>query len=162
MTYRLGHGFTARKDRTPEYLQCVDLLYRLQQERGDADRAAAEVLSPVAYESFQKRHKVKPSRSSCACPHWLIRPRPAYCDFPCPEFKGLPWDHVDIWIRDGKPACITSQPYGIGGKAIAALERLRIEHNLEITIEAGGSWHFPGSTALVTISLPEQQPAIVR
>jgi hypothetical protein len=67
--------------------------------------------------------------------------------------EGCLWlgaDHSDLWICDGKPYSITSQPYGVQEDQAADLRAKADALNLVVRYSSA-SWHYPGSTVLVEV-----------
>lgn len=62
-------------------------------------------------------------------------------------------DHRDLWKRDGRAACYTSQPYDFDEipDARERLAEIAAEHGLYIEIGQHPSWYYPGSTILIAI-----------
>ena len=70
----------------------------------------------------------------------------------CPTMTSDWADHVDLWLRrDGRPACLTSQPYGLDEAARRHLDLLCTTMGLRWRAEPEQSWHCPGGTTLVVI-----------
>lgn len=68
--------------------------------------------------------------------------------------EGTHWeDHCDLWTRNRKPVCFTSQPYDFD-ETPAGRERLAeiaVKHGLYIEIGEHTSWYYPGLTILIAI-----------
>jgi hypothetical protein len=72
-------------------------------------------------------------------------------------FPSASWlDHGEVWMKDGRAACVTGQPYILhesARKALALLEQagavVRIHER-----EARRSWHNPGNCYLVEVWRP--------
>ena len=58
-------------------------------------------------------------------------------------------DHPSLWIKDGKPFSFVSQPYGLGLQDLREIVAYCEEHNLDVLVDAGMSWHYPGATVAV-------------
>lgn len=60
-------------------------------------------------------------------------------------------DHARGWIKDGRLACITGEPYGISNEEIAELLADAERFGFEFWVSAR-SWHYPGATILIEIT----------
>ena len=86
-----------------------------------------------------------------SCPvHMLVgRPCPNADGFYCTNASRW-YDHVSLWRRKCDGALIlVSQPYD--GADVEALSSMCMTHGLTAEIDAGKSWHYPGSTTLIAI-----------
>lgn len=63
--------------------------------------------------------------------------------------RGFWEDHVTLWLKDGKPFMVVSQPYHLTPEALAELGELTQE--FDVSVDGAGSWHYPGHTILVEI-----------
>lgn len=78
----------------------------------------------------------------------LIKKNKSYCRLT---------DHVALWLRDGKPAVWTSQPYGpLDGIVLAEAAEACRELGLELTVSSG-SWWYPGWTVLLMVTPAKNQ-----
>ncbi len=79
------------------------------------------------------------------CLHWIARGR--CIDGLCAEGHGSRhWlDHVTGWTRDGKPAVLLAQPYGLGTDDIADLATVAEQWHLDVRIDGTG-WYGYGTT----------------
>lgn len=59
-------------------------------------------------------------------------------------------DHARSWTKDGRIACITSEPYQVSDEDIAELRADAARFGFEFWI-SGSSWHYPGATVLIEI-----------
>lgn len=112
--------------------------------RGLSEREAK--LSDTYYKLFVRAHKVKRS-TRLPCANALIKGQCHSVDL---HIKcHLPHsDHTDVWIRQGKPYCITTQPYSLSSEKLKDMLEFCEEWGLEFTV-SGLSWHYPGWTSLV-------------
>jgi hypothetical protein len=62
-------------------------------------------------------------------------------------------DHLSIWNRDGRPAVLVAQPYGLRRDGLELLGQLEREHGLSVEVDALG-WHYPGHVVRVEIWAP--------
>ncbi len=64
-----------------------------------------------------------------------------------------PWlDHARLWARDGRVACLTAEPYGLGDASREELRRLAQGHALEVVVRPPEeSLHLPGRTVLIEL-----------
>ena len=69
-------------------------------------------------------------------------------------FDGCTWDHPRLWFKEGtrRAMVYTCEPYGLSRDRLRTIIDHCDEHGLDIDIE-GGSWHFPGRTALVVVRI---------
>lgn len=65
------------------------------------------------------------------------------------EFRIDGLDHVNLFLRDGKAAAFTSQPYGLDWERLRSTVEFCKAHELEVSIDGAMSWHFPGDTILL-------------
>jgi len=119
------------------------------------DVVYAEAMANYEKSLFISRNSLKSTRRPHWCPHWLLGKKPRGCHGSpaCPEFGYLGFDHVDSWVHDRKPSCISSQPYSLSAEAMANLARLETRHDLRVWVTAD-SFYFPTRTLLVVVSRP--------
>jgi hypothetical protein len=68
-------------------------------------------------------------------------------------------DHADLWLRpDGRPAVLTSQPYGLSDAGRRSLDLLCENFALTWREEPDASWHFPDATTLLIVERREPWP----
>lgn len=103
---------------------------------------------------WAEQHGLKKSTVKC-CPAWLTRPASRRCapgtctrsDSTGPDHGWL--DHRVHWLKDGRPAVITSSPYG----GLSATEKERIawwlQQHANLRSVQGRGWYLPGSTQIV-------------
>lgn len=107
------------------------------------DRVVAAYLAPIIKAAWIKRLQAKPSKFVCLralrvkCPGIRTIHLPG-ADHP--EVFRTPWGYV-----------YTIQPYSIDGDDLAQMTDWAALHDLELSVSASGSWHFPGSTILVEV-----------
>jgi predicted TIM-barrel fold metal-dependent hydrolase len=58
-------------------------------------------------------------------------------------------DHPSLWIKAGKPFSFVSQPYGLSLQDLREIVAYCEEHDLDVSVDAGASWHYPGATVAV-------------
>jgi hypothetical protein len=61
-------------------------------------------------------------------------------------------DHPSMWIWGRRPIFYIFQPYYLEGDTVIELAKFCMEHELEFSITAESSWHFPGLTTTVEIN----------
>lgn len=107
---------------------------------------------------WAEAHDLSLSRVT-SCLHWLRRGRcyrfTPYRDNPHPDttdhYGGYAdyaerWlDHVTGWVREGKPAVLVAQPYGLSEQSRSRLAGLDQEPDLRVEIR-GDSWYGAGTT----------------
>ncbi|WDH78236.1 hypothetical protein PTQ19_12015 [Microbacterium esteraromaticum] len=98
------------------------------------------------------------------CLHWLSEGR---CRYHCvvdgshiqsedPHYVALAggstsWmDHVTAWTRDGEPAALVSQPYGLDDRSRQALAVLAEHPAFEVEVDDNGGW-YSRSTGFVVV-----------
>lgn len=137
--------FVDRKERTPRYEAAVTALRELSKEDRDlVHRAYAEAQAPWIESFVTKGLK----RSSGVRSHLrLLGKRPSWGEDALPEFA----DHTDLWVKDGKPHLLTTQPYQLNSGGIRDLAAL-IDEGFDATISSHRSWYFPASTVLIEIT----------
>lgn len=115
--------------------------------------------------NWAERHGLRYSRTGC-CQLWLLRKVSRKCPIgACRNNGGLDYvwlDHANGWLKDSRPAVLTSAPYAPGYDAenpeirecLAADERLRAAF--------GSGWYGHGTTQIVlwrTDRINEVEPA---
>jgi len=97
-----------------------------------------------------KRYKGRP------CLHRLLGQK---CP-PMESFSLMPpyTDHPSLWMKDGKPFCLVSQPYGLSMGRIEEITVFCQKHGLTFTIDSWPGWHFPHAVLFITFT-PAQAPA---
>lgn len=60
-------------------------------------------------------------------------------------------DHGRLYLRDGKPALVVAEPYGLGTDALRLLLEYCAELKLVISIQAHSIW-YPGETVWLEIT----------
>ena len=93
--------------------------------------------------SYIERRGVKPSSGWCFLER--LTGRRAVRD----PMRFAWMDHPSLWIKDGKPFSFVSQPYGLGLQDLREIVAYCEEHNLDVLVDAGMSWHYPGATVAV-------------
>jgi len=65
-------------------------------------------------------------------------------------------DHMALWLRGGKPAVFTSQPYAKDTAdfrdLISEVAGVFEEHGLNLEVDPAASWWFPGRTILIVVT----------
>jgi hypothetical protein len=69
----------------------------------------------------------------------------------CAHAGGAYWDHVHLWLRDGRPAALTFQPYTWGPAHEAELVKDLEPFGLTFQVSKTESWWWPGKTWLVVV-----------
>lgn len=101
---------------------------------------------------WAERHGLKGSPVKC-CPWWLTRKVSRRCEVnKCTQFGGgadRSWlDHTICWLKDSRPAVITSAPYNFGEE-----DRARIDHWLtedtRLRAAYGAGWYGYGTQQIV-------------
>lgn len=140
-------GLTGRliSEPTPQYLEAVRILADLD----TYDRAFGEVRAVRILERL-RRLGYRQSRGT-PCAHRLVGAKS------CRVGDCLPpdADHISLWSRDGKPAMLISQPYGLYTDALEGTIAFAEERGLSVLIDAGLSWHYPSVTLAVVLTRKE-------
>ena len=99
---------------------------------------------------WAERHGLKTSSVKC-CPWWLTRTNSRRCSpDQCTRYgmsgatspDSLWLDHGIYWIKDGKPAVITSAPYHLEAEDQARIDRWTAEHPNLKTVQGSGWYGF--------------------
>lgn len=61
-------------------------------------------------------------------------------------------DHPSLWLKDGKPFCLVSQPYGLSMLQIEEIGEFCHKHGLEFEINSWPGWHFPHAVLFITFT----------
>jgi hypothetical protein len=132
--------FVKPNEQTHLYRQAVEALSKLLEAEGRdmVTRAYAEVSSRVICQEATKG--LKKSTSTCI---YRLLGRKTRSDEP----PGT--DHPSLWNKDGKPELFISQPYGLSWGKLRELVAFCETHGLEVNMDAGTSWYFPGRSLRV-------------
>jgi hypothetical protein len=93
---------------------------------------------------WAEHHGLKMAKTRCQGMHWLEKGR---CGVTLCNRLGLWMDHVTRWSRDGQPALIVAQPYGLHGKHVAEVGQLAARDGLHVSVDARG-WYGWGTLAI--------------
>lgn len=128
---------------SPQYLETVRMLADLD----TYDRAFGEVASSRIQERLRRMGYTQSRGTPCV--HRLLGKRSCRGERDC-----LPpdSDHVTLWNRDGKPAMLVSQPYGVFHDALKGTLAFAEERGLSVFIDAGFSWYWCGTTVAVILT----------
>ncbi|MEU9578798.1 hypothetical protein [Streptomyces chilikensis] len=101
---------------------------------------------------WAEHHGLKKSSVKC-CPLWLTRTTSRRCrwDSDCQRriHPDRPWlDHHIYWLKDGKPAAITSAPYEISTKDQERLAWWRQQHRT-LRVDQDEGWYGYDTTQIV-------------
>ena len=69
------------------------------------------------------------------------------------ELRQRRWvDHWRLWIRDGRPACFTSEPYGLNERDRREIQELAEKYGLVVVIRPPEeSLWYPGRTWFIQL-----------
>jgi hypothetical protein len=99
---------------------------------------------------WAERHGLQATQIGC-CPKWLLRTVSRRCPpGACNNFGGLDYvwlDHPVGWLVDGRPAVLTSAPYGRHDQDPGIAEWLRKDDRLRTAY--GPGWYGHGTTRIV-------------
>ena len=141
-------------DKTTEVIKAIDELISvvsLDTVRRTYAAAVSHALQKEWGESLGlKRFKGRP------CLHQLLGQK-------CPSMESFSLmpphsDHVSLWMKDGKPFCLVSQPYGLSMLQIEEIGEFCHKHGLVFKIDSWPGWHFPHAVLFITFT-PAQAPA---
>lgn len=147
--------------RTPEYEAAVAALKRLSAATGGNTAVVAAAFAEAACldreQAWAARFGLKPSGGHpCIARLWGKR---CMCsdlksDLPCYP-PGA--DHRRLWLRDGKPAVYTFEPYHLDHETLRCLVEFCERWELELGIHAWPASHYPGEVLWVEIT-PKGKP----
>ncbi len=102
------------------------------------------------YEAWASARRLKRSHGRCH-PARLAGRRPGIRA--TVEFRGRRWvDHPRLWIREGQPVCITSEPYGLSEQDRQDIRDLAEKFDLWVEIRPPEeSLWYPGGTWFVQL-----------
>lgn len=60
-------------------------------------------------------------------------------------------DHCSLWLKDGVPEVLVSQPYGLGLQTMRELVALCDRCDFDASVDTWPAWHFPGGVLMVEI-----------
>lgn len=149
---------TGRFERRPStrYQRVVDAIEALAQAEGwdMAERAIAEALDYPYILEYQEKHGVRQGEAiGSGGLNRLTGTRDM--TFGGVSFPGS--DHTDVWLKDGKVARVSEQPYGpITDTRLREMLAFCEKHALRMRISAR-SFHFAGHTLLIDIVREDEQ-----
>ena len=153
--------FTHGPHRTAAYESAVSALRTIaEDDYGDtALRACGEVVAPRRVDARQRGPDGKTLRQSRGhpCIQRLLGRR---CfdggnrRYPCSPPAS---DHPTLWLHEGKPYVFISEPYRLTLSDVRDIIAFADDNDLEVTIDAGLSCHFPGRTVAVIYRRKEQR-----
>jgi hypothetical protein len=134
----------------PEIGQALDLLRRLDEHQIDIGRIyAAAIAERVERCATEGMREVGGQKVWDQLQRWW-RPESLPSSAIPPGF-----DHVSFWRDRKRGLVVMGQPYGLARDTLFELAEMCRREGLEISIDAGRSWHFPGSTVLIQIWRPK-------
>jgi len=71
-------------------------------------------------------------------------------------------DHPSLWMKDGKPHCLVSQPYEMDMESIEDITAFCKQHGLSFTIDAYPAFHFPTRALFVVFQPAEKSDGPMR
>jgi hypothetical protein len=99
---------------------------------------------------WAEHHGLKASSVKC-CPLWLTRKTSRRCTphLSCRSDADRLWlDHDIYWLRDGKPAVLTSAPYDVSDQDVQRLDWWHKEHR-ELRVARVEGWYGYGTSQIV-------------
>lgn len=131
--------------------------YGLQDVARHAPRAAAARETPrIIYArqtivEWAERYGLKATTIGC-CPHWLLRPTSRRCKTgACRNRGGLDYvwlDHPIGWLKDSRPAVLTSAPYSPGAANDPGIAEW-LTKDVRLRATHGPGWYGGGTTQIV-------------
>ena len=144
----MGEFFVTGERRTPAFERAVEALQALE-DAGTMDAACAEATRDYREQLYIKRRGVKLSPGLCILER--LTGRRAVRDP-----VSFAWiDHRSLWLKDGKPYSFVTQPYGLSLNDLKQIVAYCEEHGLDVFVDAGLSWHYPGTTVAVEFTRRE-------
>lgn len=133
----------AKKDADVQSLQV--LLWKILHKYGAmlTMRIVAKVLSPYKMRKFEKAFSVHAYRGG----KWRSIPSDL-TGKDIEEDPDLHLDHRELWMKDGKAFCLTSEPYYINKKALKRLIEHCDMYGIDFQIDAE-SFYYPGHTVRI-------------
>ena len=64
-------------------------------------------------------------------------------------YREAGFDHTSLWLKDGKPYCVLTQPYGISFEQIKMAINVAKKYELEFNIADYPSFHFDGVISII-------------
>lgn len=133
---------TSQYNRNPSisYRTAVKALQALlgSEDENAVERAFAEVISQQRYQAYsQQNGKERKDEITPASP------------LSSGTFGTS--DHKNLWIKNGEVHKYTAQPYELSWESLRSLVKRCEETNLEASISARKSWHFPSWTFLLEV-----------
>ncbi|MET8218074.1 hypothetical protein [Streptomyces hirsutus] len=118
---------------------------RFRQQQADRTRRRELIVE------WAERHGLKASTVSC-CPAWLagsVSRRCRQCaEYLSPASADREWlDHTICWLKDSRPAVITSSPYGVSPESSARIAWWLEQPHLRAAY--GKGWYGFGTTQVV-------------
>lgn len=114
----------------------------------------------------KERGASSPSKADtgfCCIKHWLlgakanreITKQKAFRDIPCDTDP--PGDHWEWWMRWGRRAGFTIEPYGLDRNLLTEIFAWADRNNCDVKIGAHPSWHCFGSSTLVEVWVKDHE-----
>ncbi len=127
------------------YLDAVEALKKLRDAIDDStgldstvEQAFSEVIREKKYQDFVKRNGQEREETTISA-----------SKLPLGTFGS--GEHRSFWVENGETYKYVEQPYELGWKTLQRLVERCKEANLEASISARKSWHFPSWTLLVEV-----------
>lgn len=122
----------------------------LTRERYD-QKALEQRAAQLLIVEWAERYGLRESRKGC-CPIWLQGKTSRRCaPGACRNYGGLDYlwlDHTVAWLKDGKPAVITSAPYTQHGAENHEI-RYWLDKDDRLRVAVGAGWYGHGTTQIV-------------
>lgn len=95
---------------------------------------------------WAETYGLRASRAGC-CPRWLHRNSSKRCGWQ-PRARSDWLDHPIWWLKDGKPAVITSAPYHLSDDSLTRIRYWESMHP-RFAVAQGTGWYGYGTTQIV-------------
>ena len=129
----------------------------------EPDRVYAHVMAEHLLAHWMRQHDLIAwplPASHPPCAGFLLR-RHRHDPYGRRGICGLPGcDHTSLWAHPGeeRPRVFVTQPYSLELPDMLAMARKCTRYRLDLSIEPGPSWHFPGSTMAIIITRAGERP----
>ena len=146
-------GVTADGIRWPYDVSGIDRTLRYRDPEAHERKMAELTTKRYTIVEWAEHHGLTKSSINRCCPLWLTRTtsrrctRGSACQISATPDR--PWlDHDIYWLRDGRPAVITSAPYEVSEDDTQRLLWWRTQHRA-LRVERGTGWYGYGTTQIV-------------
>lgn len=146
------------RDTPADELSAIRALQKIHDRKGSADRVFAAAMRDRLEKEWAEENGLCRAEGHI-CIHRLL-------DFHCPpvvqdtcELMPPHTDHASLWIKDGRPHCLVSQPYELEMEDIEEIIDFCKEHDLSFDIDGYPGFHFP-SRVLFVVFRPAEKGSV--